>query len=150
MPKGARDITVIRKPRVDKLSPASSDPITGLPITNVIILPRQTKEEGQGWITLEGWDIYIMPTSKVQDVGGPRAYIDGDILPTDFIQIDDALWAVDGHVAPFDSGAKRKATQVKVKRASGAPSIPAGPLPLPVAGWDGDDLLDLVNGILDG
>lgn len=150
MPRGAREITVIRKPRVDRLAGPSSDPTTGLPIKNVIILPRQTKEEGQGWVTIDGWDIYILPTSRVQDSDGPRPFIDGDILPTDFIQVDNEVWAVDGRPAPFDSGTKRKATQIKVKRATGAPMVPPGPLPLPITPWTGDDLVSVVEDALDG
>lgn len=116
MATGARTITVVRKTVVDKLKPAPSGTPGETVISKVIILPRQAFEQGQGWITLEGWDIYILPTSRVAVVGGTRAYADGDILHTDQIRIDGVTWQVDGPAAPYDKGAVRKATLVKVKR----------------------------------
>lgn len=115
MPTGARTIVVVRKPRTDKLSVAPAAAASETTITGCVILPRQAFEEGRGWVTYEGWDIYILPTSSVQ-ADTPRGYQDGDILSSDRIRIDGNLWQVEGPPAPYDKGTTRKATLVKVSR----------------------------------
>lgn len=117
MATGARTITVLRTPKVDKLAPKPTATVPETVITKVIILPRQNYEVERGWVTVEGWDIYILPTSKVQDPDtGPRRFADGDILGTDTIRIDGVVWSVDGVPAPYDKGRVRKATKVQVKK----------------------------------
>lgn len=121
MPTGARTATRVRTAKVDKLSRTPAGDAAELPMSGLIILPRQSFEEGQGWVTIEGWDIYIMPSSRVQPEGGPaRAYADGDIVATDQLRIDGTLWQVDGPPAPYDKGTQRKATLVKVKNVGAA------------------------------
>jgi hypothetical protein len=116
MATGARTITVIRSPHVDKLAPKPTGEVPEVDITKVVILPRQNYEVERGWVTVEGWDIYILPTSKVQADDGPRRFADGDILSTDTIRIDGVVWSVDGVPAPYDKGKVRKATKVQVKK----------------------------------
>jgi hypothetical protein len=90
-------------------------------MSGLIILPRQVEEEGRGWVTIEGWDIYILPSSRVKPDAEPeRAYADGDILATDQIRVDGELWQVDGPPAGYDKGTQRKATVVKVKKVGAA------------------------------
>ena len=112
MATGARTITVIRTPRVDKLSPQSTSTPAEKTVTKVIILPRQSKETERGWVTIEGWEVWILPTSKVD--GEP--YADGDILPSDTVRVDGVIWSMDGPPAPFDKGTKRKGTRLQLKR----------------------------------
>lgn len=116
MPTGARTITVIREPKVDKLSTPSTDEAPETDITGVIILPRQFFEAERGWVTIEGYSIYILASSKVQADPSARSYADGDILHSDKILIDGATWQVDGPPAGYDKGSTRKATLVQVKR----------------------------------
>lgn len=112
MPTGARTITVVRTPRVDKLAPKPTDQVPEYDITKVIILPRQNYEVERGWVSVEGYDIYILPSSRVDG----SSYADGDILGTDTIRIDGVLWSVDGPPAAYDKGKVRKATKVQVKK----------------------------------
>lgn len=115
MPTGTRTATRVRRPKADKLAAASSAEPSELEMRGLIILPRQAFESGRGWVTYEGWDIYILPSSTVGD-DPPRAYADGDVISTDALEIDGVEWQVDGPPAPYDKGAQRKATLVKVKR----------------------------------
>jgi len=114
MPTGARTATRIRKPKVDKLSPTPTGPAATLPMTGLIILPREAFEQGRGWVTYEGWDIFVLPSSRVGDP--PRAYADGDVVASDLLEIDGTNWQVDGPPAPYDKGSARKATRIRVKR----------------------------------
>lgn len=114
MPTGVRTATRVRRPRVGKFDPPSTDPANELPMRGLIILPREAFEQGQGWVTYEGWDIFVMPASKVDQP--PRAYEDGDVVATDLIRIDGIEWQVDGPPAPYDKGAVRKATRIRVKK----------------------------------
>jgi hypothetical protein len=118
MAKGARVITRVRKPKVDKLSTSSATTTDELRIIDVIILPREGYETERGWVTYEGWEIFILPSSRVvPPTPEPRrAYVDGDIVATDLIRIDGVLWQVDGPPAPYDKGAVRKATRIRVKK----------------------------------
>lgn len=122
MARGARTATRVRKARTGKLtSPPASVP-EEIELQGLIILPRQTYEHGQGWITIDGWVIYVLPSSRViPNAAQPtvtRGYEDGDIVHTDLLRIDGETWQVDGRPAPYDKGTKRKATEIKVKRVS--------------------------------
>jgi hypothetical protein len=114
MPTGARTATRVRKPKVTKLSPPSTAPAAELPMRGLIILPRQAFEQGRGWTTYEGWDVYVLASSRVGNP--PRPYADGDVVATDLLKIDGVDWEVDGPPAPFDKGTMRKATLIRVKR----------------------------------
>lgn len=102
--KGSETIKVIRTPKVDRLDDAP----TGIPpeheITGCIILPRQINEAGQGWITIEGYDVY--------------APYGSDILETDRIVARGRSWNVDGRPADYvNTHGKGKIMLVKLKRA---------------------------------
>lgn len=123
MPTGARTATRVRKTRTDKLSPTSTTAAEEIELRGLIILPRQSYEQGQGWVTIEGWDIYVLPSSRViPSAAQPtvtRAYADGDVLASDLLRIDGTTWQVDGPPAPYDKGTTRKATLIKVTRVGG-------------------------------
>ena len=115
--KGARTAIRLRKPQGDKLDPAPTGAVDQLLLAGLIIMPRESYEEGRGWVTIEGWEIWILQSSTALPAGGARRrYADGDILSTDQIRIDGKTWQVDGEPAPFDKGTVRKATRIRVKR----------------------------------
>lgn len=116
MPTGARTATRVRKAKVDRLDSTPGGLADEISLTGLVILPRQSYEQGRGWVTIEGKDIYILPTSRVL-VGSapPRPFADGDVLATDQLRIDGKIWQVDGPPAEYDKGVTRKATLVKVK-----------------------------------
>lgn len=121
MPTGARTATRVRTAKIDKLSRTPAAAAAELPMSGLIILPRQQEEEGRGWVTIEGFDVYILPSSRVKPDGEPaRAYADGDILASDQLRIDGTLWQVDGPPAGYDKGTTRKATLVKVMKVGAA------------------------------
>jgi len=121
MAKGFRTATRVRKARADRLDP---QPVgeDKLYLSGLIILPRQAYEAGRGWYTVEGWDIYVMPTSRVAAAPGgqKRKWEDGDVVSTDVLVIDGERWQVDGPIAPFDKGHVRKATRIQVKKVGGS------------------------------
>lgn len=114
MPTGARTATRIRRTKVDKLSTTPAGAESTLPMRGLIILPREAFEQGRGWVTYEGWDVYVLPSSTVDDP--PRPWVDGDVASTDILEIDGEEWQVDGPLAPYDKGTQRKATRIRVKR----------------------------------
>jgi hypothetical protein len=118
MPTGARIATVVRKPKVDKLSPTPAGATIETTLIGLIVLPRQTYEQGKGWITIDGRDVYILPTSRAIPAGTtiPRKVEDGDVLASDQMRIDGDTWQVDGQPAAYDKGTTRKATLIRLKR----------------------------------
>lgn len=124
MPTGARTMTVVRQKRVDPLATVTApDAATNTVIDGVIVLPSQTYETGQGWITIDGRDIYILPSSRVIEEGGTRPFADTDLDSSDHVLLDgdDTPWQVEGGLAPFDKGAERKATKVSLRRERSTP-----------------------------
>lgn len=117
MAKGVRTATRVRKARHDSLDPApeSEDRIH---LSGLVIVPREVYETGRGWTTVEGHDVYVLPSSRVAAVvGGPkRRYADGDVISSDLLEIDGELWEVTGPPAAYDKGSKRKATKIQIKR----------------------------------
>lgn len=114
MATGDRTITVVRRPRRDKLSTAASVAPTETTITGVAILPRQTFEVNQGWVTVEGYDIWVLSSSSVGDPG--RGYEQGDIVSSDFIRIDGVEWQVDGEPARYTKRGSFAGAKIQVKR----------------------------------
>lgn len=116
MAKGDRTITVIRKVRRDKLSTADSgEPIT-FTIDGVAILPRQAYEANQDWVNIEGYDIWVLPTSVVTRDDATSGYADDDIVSSDFIDIDGEEWQVDGPDAYFTKKGVFAGAKIQVKR----------------------------------
>lgn len=101
---GSRTITVIRAPKVDRLS-SSTATATEHDITGCVVLPRTSYEENRGWTIVEGRTI-IAPYGA-------------DVLADDQIRVDGLTWDIDG--APGDYETKKgrgKATIFYLKRLS--------------------------------
>ena len=100
---GSRTITVIRKPRVDRLSSA---PTGAAPEHNVVgcaVLPRTSHEEDRGWVVVEG-RMVIAPYGA-------------DVLASDQVSVDGVTWDVDGEPGDYeDKKARGKATIFYLKR----------------------------------
>lgn len=117
MATGDRTITRIRRPHRGKLSTATGGSDETLEITAVAILPRQGQETEKGWVNVEGWDIWVLPTSKVQlGEGVTRQYQDDDILSSDFVSIDGVEWAADGPDAVFTKRGRFKGAKIQVQK----------------------------------
>ena len=118
MPKGSR--TAVRIRPTGRRGSIHSSP-TGderIYLSGLIVLPRQFYEEGKGWVTIEGRDVYILASSRVQGVvGGPsRGYDPDDVRASDQFELDGETWQVDGPPADYEKGVVRKATLVRLKR----------------------------------
>lgn len=113
MADGARSLTVIRTPRVDKLSPAPTGTPLQHAVTKVDILPRQNYEVERGWVSVEGYDVWLRKASRVDG----RTYTDGDILGTDTVKLDDGTtWSIDGPPSRYDKGKITKGIKLQLKR----------------------------------
>lgn len=100
---GTRTITVVRKPKVDRLSstPAGSPPEHD--IVGCAVLPRTSHEEERGWVVVEGRMI-IAPHGA-------------NVLADDLVRVDGAVWEVDGAPGDYESRrGKPKATIFYLKR----------------------------------
>lgn len=112
MPKGDRDITVVRKAHRDKLStvdPAADETVGE--IKAVVIMPRRALEADKGWVTIEGYTIWILPSSQ--------GFSDGMIKSTDYIDIDGVEWQVDGPPGRFTKKGSVY-TELQVKKVGAA------------------------------
>lgn len=89
---GTHTLTVIRKPKVDRLDPNPATE-TRHDVDGCAIAPRTSNEEGKGWVILEGRTIF--------------APYGSDIVADDRIEIDteDGVWNIDG--APGNYETKR-------------------------------------------
>jgi hypothetical protein len=100
---GSRTVTIIRQPKVDRLStPASGSPPEH-DLTGCAVLPRTSHEEERGWVVIEGRMI-VAPHGS-------------DVLATDRARVDGVTWDIDG--APGDYENRRgvgKATIFYLKR----------------------------------
>lgn len=100
---GARTVTVIRKPRVDRLSSAPAGAGSEHDIEGCAVLPRSSNEEGKGWVIVEGRQV-IAPFGA-------------DVLATDLVRVDGEVWEVDGAPGDYeDRRARGKATIFYLKR----------------------------------
>lgn len=116
MAKGDQTVTVVRKPRRDKLSAADSSEPTTFDLVDVAVVPRQALETDRGWINIEGYDIWVLPTSSVDRAGEIAEYADDDVLSSDFIDIGGQEWQVDGPDAYFTKGGRFAGAKIQVKR----------------------------------
>ena len=100
---GSRTITVIRAPKVDRLSTAPAGAAPEHDVPGCVVLPRTSHEEDRGWVIVEGRMI-IAPH-------------DSDVLADDKVRVDDVVWDVDGEPGDYEN--KRgvgKATIFYLKR----------------------------------
>lgn len=120
MATGDTTITVVRRPKKDKLSTASSTDPASFTIEAVSVVPRQALETDRGWINLEGYDIWVLPTSSVHDdpddPTAGREYADDDVLSSDVITINGREWQVDGPDAYFTKRGSFAGAKIQVKR----------------------------------
>lgn len=106
---GTRTVTVVRKPKVDRLAtPPVEDPPEH-DIVGCVVLPRaqsgaqSTAEAGKGWVIVEGRMI-IAPFGA-------------DVLADDLIKVDGATWDIDGEPGDYETKRGRgKATMFYLKR----------------------------------
>lgn len=74
-------VVVVRKPKVDKLKPASG-PTAEISVPRCYVLPRANQEEGGGWVQTSGFTV-IAPVGT-------------DIRADDLLRIRGELYAVEG------------------------------------------------------
>lgn len=99
MPKriGSRTVTVVRAPKVDRLSDDSSTTPDEHDIEGCAVLPRTSFEQDRGWVVVEGRQV-IAPYGA-------------DVLATDQVRVDGELWFVDGAPGDYENRkGKGKAT----------------------------------------
>lgn len=87
--RGAETVTVIRKPRVDRLG-TSTEPTLEFEIKDCLLWPRASLEDGKGWVQVAGYGILFPPGT--------------DIRATDQVRARGELHAVEGK--PGDYGKK--------------------------------------------
>ena len=100
---GSRTITVIRKPKVDRLSTAAAGAPPEHDVKGCAVLPRTSHEEERGWVVVEGRMIL--------------APFGADVLADDLVRVDGATWEVDGAPGDYeDKRGKGKATIFYLKK----------------------------------
>ena len=122
MAAGARTATRIRPVRRDKLDPTPADEGDRIYLSGLVVLPRQFFEQGKGWVTIDGHDVYVLASSRVQEEpdGPKRPYRPGDVKADDQLEIDGDTWEIEGNPADYEKGRTRKATLIRVKRVGAA------------------------------
>lgn len=116
--RGGLSITVVRKPKGDKLKPASG-PATRLVIDNCVVLPTQTYDTQRGiWVTVDGYDVNILQPATVTPNGGEaRPFAGGDVVEDDQVEYDGKTWQVYGVPANLRNPRGRlKDVIVKIRR----------------------------------
>ena len=86
---GSRTITVVRKPKVDRLGTAPGGTPPEHDVVGCAILPRTSHEEERGWVVVEGRMI-IAPFGA-------------DVLADDLVRVDGVTWEVDGAPGPYEN-----------------------------------------------
>lgn len=104
MPSGTETVTVIRKPKVDKLTPASGTTPEEFDLEGCQLLPRRAQEEGQGWVSVDGWEVWCFKNPG------------REILFSDQIRIRGDLYSIEGTPSVYDKRGTFKALQVTTKR----------------------------------
>lgn len=100
---GSRTVTVIRKPKVDRLSSAPTGPAPEHDVVGCAITPRASHEEERGWVIVDG-RMVIAPYGA-------------DVLATDQVRIDGQTWDVDGEPGDYENKSGRgKATIFYLKK----------------------------------
>lgn len=100
---GTRTVTVVRKPKVDRLASAPTGAPPEHPITGCAVLPRTSHEEERGWVIVEG-RMVVAPYGS-------------DVLATDQVRVDGTTWDVDGEPGDYENKrGQGKATIFYLKR----------------------------------
>lgn len=63
--RGNETITVKPQVKVDKLRTSTEAPPAPYDIPGCIVWPRSSKEEGKGWVTIDGENVFCPPGSVV-------------------------------------------------------------------------------------
>lgn len=104
MPRGNETVTVTRPLKADKLSPTPTGTPVEFDLTNCQVLPRRSFEDGRGWITIEGWDVWCFT-----DPGR-------EVLSTDHVKIRGIDYQIEGKPGRFDKRGQFKALNIVAKR----------------------------------
>jgi hypothetical protein len=105
MPKGVETITRIRKPKVDRLRPATATEAAEATYGNCAVLPRQPIETDRGMVGVEGWDVFCFD---------PAA----DVVRTDQVSYKDEIYNVDGEPRRVSKKGRFKALQITLVKVS--------------------------------
>ena len=106
MASGNEVVTVVRTTKVDKLSTPAAGPPDEFDLVNCQVLPRRALEEGRGWVSIDGWEVWCF-TDPAREV-----------LHTDQVRIRGVLYSVEGKPARFDKRGKFKALSIVAAKAS--------------------------------
>ena len=100
---GNRTVTVVRRPKVDRLDSAPTGAPPEHDITGCVVMPRTSHEEERGWVIVEGRTVF--------------APYGADVLADDLVRVDGETWEVDGAPGDYASArGKGKATIFYLKR----------------------------------
>jgi hypothetical protein len=100
---GSRTITVVRKPKVDRLATAPTGAPPEHDVKGCAVLPRTSHEEERGWVVVEGRMIL--------------APYGADVLASDLVKVDGETWEVDGAPGDYENRrGKGKATIFYLKK----------------------------------
>lgn len=106
MPKGNETVTVVRQAKVDKLSSAPAGVAPEFDLEGCQVLPRQSFEEGRGWVNVDGWDVWCF-TEPTQEV-----------LYTDQLRVRGDLYQIEGKPARYDKRGRFKALKIQTQAVS--------------------------------
>lgn len=104
MPRGTETVTVVRKPKATKLGPVDSTPPVEFDLEGCQVLPGQTFEQGRGWVTVDGWDVWVLEQPEQEPVS------------TDHVVVRGETFAIEGRPARFDKRGQFRALQIKARR----------------------------------
>lgn len=85
--RGKETITVKPQAQVDRLREATGPAPESYPISNCLVWPRASEEEGRGWIGIEGYGVLapagsVIPRTAIVEYDGRDYEVEGE--PQDF------------------------------------------------------------------
>jgi hypothetical protein len=86
---GERTVTVLRAPKVDRLSDTASTVPAEHDVEGCVVTPRSSYEAGKGWVIVSGRMI-VAPFGS-------------DVLATDLVRVDGRVWEVDGEPGEYET-----------------------------------------------
>lgn len=101
MGAGKETVRIIRKPKVDKLKPASG-PAAEFDVKRCHVIPRASQEAEAGWVQISGFTV-IAPK-------------DADIRPDDQMMVRGKVYSVIGQPGVFYKGKRPKHTFATVEK----------------------------------